>query len=521
MVAVVRETERKYETEAGREIPSAELAGLAGVAGTTDSGSTSLDALYYDTRDRRLAAEGITLRRRSGGHDAGWHLKMPLEPGVREEIQAPDQEELPAALAGLVRSRVRDHALEPVMRLRTRRAVTLLHDTAGDTLAEVAVDEVEAEHQTTGRTAGWTETEVELVSGDPALLDTVEERLLAAGLRPASHTSKLQRARVETADPGHQRGSSGSSGGDQAEQVPPPATAGEAVLGYVRAQVRALVELDPAVRRDAPDSVHRMRVATRRLRSALRTHRAVLDATATAPVVEELRWLTGELGVDRDREVLADRLQTAVDDLPRALRTGPVRGRLRLFDRARRSGTRRRLVTVLDSRRYLDLLDSLDSLLAEPPMLAAAHRPAAKVMAKAVRRDFDRLAARVGEALAAEPGPERDEAVHTARKAAKRTRYAAEAARPVLGKPAKRYVRHMKALQSLLGEHQDSVVARGALRELAAQAQAAGEPSFTYGVLHEREAQRATRCEEELPREWSRITAFTASDRAGRLTTSR
>ncbi|WP_461030255.1 CYTH domain-containing protein, partial [Streptomyces sparsus] len=215
MVAVVRETERKYQAEAGREVPRAELADLAGVAGTTDQGSTALDALYYDTRDRRLAADGITLRRRSGGHDAGWHLKLPLEPGVREEVQVPDQAEPPAVLTGLVRSRVRGHALEPVMRLRTRRTVTLLHDANGSTLAEVAVDEVRAKHQASGRTASWTETEVELVSGTPDLLDTVEERLLAAGLRPAPHSSKLERARVETADPGHAR-----PGDDPAEQPP-------------------------------------------------------------------------------------------------------------------------------------------------------------------------------------------------------------------------------------------------------------------------------------------------------------
>ncbi|KIF03237.1 hypothetical protein PL81_25435, partial [Streptomyces sp. RSD-27] len=88
---------------------------------------------------------------------------------------------------------------------------------------------------------------------------------------------------------------------------PADGTAAAHVLAYLREQRDALVAQDPAVRRDLPDSVHRMRVATRRLRSALATHRKVLDRTATDPLREELRWLAAELGADRDREVLVER----------------------------------------------------------------------------------------------------------------------------------------------------------------------------------------------------------------------
>ena len=85
------------------------------------------------------------------------------------------------------------------------------------------------------------------------------------------------------------------------------------------------------------------------------------------------------------------------------------------------------------------------------------------------------------------PSPARDVALHGTRKAAKRARYAAEAARPTLGKPAKKLGKRVKAVQSLLGEHQDSVVARAALREFAIQSHGAGESAFTWGLLYGRE----------------------------------
>ncbi|MBL0780350.1 CHAD domain-containing protein, partial [Streptomyces albidoflavus] len=99
----------------------------------------------------------------------------------------------------------------------------------------------------------------------------------------------------------------------------------------------------------------------------------------------------------------------------------------------------------------------------------------------------------------------RDHALHQARKAAKRARYAAEAARPALGKPAKRYRKHVKAVQQLLGVHQDSVVAREALRQLAVEAHGAGESAFTWGLLYGREQARAEAAERELPGVWAAV----------------
>ncbi|MFE6972953.1 CHAD domain-containing protein [Streptomyces sp. NPDC057682] len=493
MADAKREIERKYEATDATRLP--DLTRVAGVAAVDHLGITVLDAVYYDTEDFRLAADRLTLRRRTGGSDAGWHLKFPVSSGIRDELRAPLSDALPPDLAGLVRSRVRGADLVPVVRLRSARDVHLLRGPDGAPLAELSVDAVRAERlHGPGRSTAWTEIEAELADdADPAFLDAVEERLTEAGIRPSASESKVARALAETAPdtpPG--------------PRPDPPRTAGDHVLAYVREQAAEIVALDPAVRRDLPDSVHRMRVATRRLRSALRSHRTVLDRTVTDPVAGELRRLAAELGVDRDQEVLDARLRARLDTLPRTLVLGPVRARLRLWSTARRAGTRRRTLAVLDSARHLALLDALDALVTDPPLLPAAAGPPGPELARAVRRDRRRLAHRVDRALDLPPGPGRDRALHDARKAAKRARYAAETARPALGKPAKKAAERLKAVQTLLGDHQDGVVAREALRTLAIQAHAAGEPSFTWGVLYGQEQAEAAARERELPAVWAR-----------------
>ncbi|MGW2225729.1 CYTH and CHAD domain-containing protein [Streptomyces formicae] len=530
MAETKREIERKYDVGAAAELP--DLSGVAGVADVVDKGVVELDAVYWDTPDQRLAAASITLRRRTGGADAGWHLKLPvsLAEGVRDEVRAPLSAAVPRALLGLVRSRVREAELVPVVRLLSARNLRHLVDADGALLAEVSIDGVRAERLTGGgATTAWSEVEVELADdGDPALLDKVEKKLRKAGVRRSSSSSKLGRALAETA-PKKERGPETAA----PEKAPPegavrrgkkagkreavadavresvgegPGTAADHVLAYLRAQRDALVSLDPAVRRDLPDSVHQMRVATRRMRSAFKTYRKILDRTVTDPVGEELQWLAGELGVDRDQEVLTERLTARIDALPRTLLLGPVRGRLRIWTVARRTGSRRRTVAVLDGKRYLALLDTVDALLAAPPLRDAATTAPSDALPKALLKDYARLATRVEHALEQPRGTARDLAMHDARKAAKRARYAGEAATPALGKPAKRFAKRMKSVQTVLGDHQDSVVAREALRTLAIQAHLAGETAFTWGLLYGQEEAAGAERERELPGVWERAS---------------
>ncbi|MFE1307610.1 CHAD domain-containing protein [Streptomyces sp. NPDC058755] len=495
MADAKREIERKYESD-DSGLP--DLTGVGGVANVLDKGLVELDATYYDTADERLAAAALTLRHRTGGSDAGWHLKFPVAPGVRDEIRAPLSDTVPDEIAALVRSRVRHTELVPLVRLRSARDVRHLVDADGALLAEASVDTVTAERLSgAGGTAQWTEIEVELADdGDPAFLDKVEKQLRKAGVRRSKSPSKLARALEQTGGP---RPGSGRRA--------KPVTAGDHVLAYVREQREAILGYDPGVRRDVPDSVHQMRVATRRMRSTFRTFGTVLDRTVTDPIADELKWLAGELGVGRDQEVLAERLIALLDTLPPALVSGPVHKRLTTWATAKHDSARGHVVGVLDSDRYLALLDTLDAVLAEPPLGKKAAGKPEKVIAEAVRKDLAKVSRLVTEALDQPPGEQRDTAIHEARKKAKRTRYAGEAAIPALGGPARSLAKSMKSLTSLLGEHQDSVMARLTLRELSAVAHAAGESAFTYGLLYGREEAAAAAVEAELPGLWREITA--------------
>ncbi|MFH9863239.1 CHAD domain-containing protein [Streptomyces sp. NPDC017202] len=504
MTESTREIERKYEVPAGGGLPSlSRLTGAGGDWSLADGGRHDLDAVYYDTADLRLLRARATLRRRTGGSDAGWHLKLPLDEDTREEIRAPlgtndhgNPDDIPDGLRDLLLSRTRGARLEPVLRLRTDRTVRELLDADGGLLAELTLDRVRADSLRGDRGhTSWTELEVEAVAEEPAatVLKRVEKALGKEGFTRSDAPSKAVRALNDTVPAAL-----------PAPQSPPgtPGTAGEHVHAYLTRQVRAIVDLDPAVRRGLPDSVHRMRVACRRLRSCLRSYRPLLDRGATEPVRAELKWLGGELGAERDQEVLLERLRGGVDALPGELVLGPVSARLQAWDVARSAEARDRTLAALSSPRYVALLEALDRLSAHPPLRPKAARKPAKVLPRALGKEHDRLARRVERALGTPAGPERDAALHQARKAAKRVRYAAEAARPALGGTAKRLGKRVKAVQKALGDHHDSVVARETLRRQAVAAHRAGEPGFTWGLLYGREQAGAADRERELPELW-------------------
>jgi hypothetical protein len=200
------EIERKYAVDAGFVLP--DLSAVPGVAAVTGPRTYHLTAVYHDTPGRRLAAARITLRRRTGGTDAGWHLKLPLGAGTRREVHAPlgpGTEGVPPELAGLVAEQTGGEPLRPIARLQTTRTVRHLLDSAGRVLAEVADDEVTGSlpDQSSRRTNGpgdpdawptaiaWREVEIELARGPAGLLDDAGGMLLTAGARPSPAASKL------------------------------------------------------------------------------------------------------------------------------------------------------------------------------------------------------------------------------------------------------------------------------------------------------------------------------------------
>jgi CHAD domain-containing protein len=249
-----------------------------------------------------------------------------------------------------------------------------------------------------------------------------------------------------------------------------------------------------------------MRVTTRRLRSTLQTFGEVIPRSGTGEILGELKWLGGVLGQARDAEVLASRLAENVRTIPAEVVLGPVQARVQGHFAPVKAAARANVLAALDSARYFALRDALDELLADPPLSAEAARPAGRVLPGAARRTYRRTRRRMRRAGHTPPGRPRELAYHEARKAAKRARYAGEAVSPVLGRGARRFTRQMKKIQSVLGDHQDAVVARGVDRELGIGAYLAGENAFSYGLLYEQEDQRATRLRAEALRTWKQAS---------------
>lgn len=439
-----------------------------------------LRAVYYDTPDLLLVRHRITLRRREGGLDAGWHLKLPRPDGSRLELRlplgaGPGRLRVPEQLVDEVRATLGEQlptgaggALVPCAVLRTRRQETDLLDPLRDrVLAQLCDDRVSA--SPSGRR--WREVEVELVAGEGELLTEITEQFARHGGQPAALPSKLAVALGDAP--------ARAEAGDGPDPAGPAA---DVVLAYLAEQVAVILGREQEVRDGLPVAVHKTRVATRRLRSTLRTFRRLLHRGPVDALREEVRWLAEMLGGPRDADVIRDRVLAALEALPPQEVVGPVPERVAAELDARRSAAHATLLAALDSPRYAALVDGLLELLAEPPWRGRADRPAADALPPLVVDAVERARQR-REEVDLVTGEEQLHRVHEARKRAKAARYACEAVAPSLGEDAALAAATWEQVTEQLGLLQDSVVAIGWLHELADAAQAAGEPTYTYGEL--------------------------------------
>jgi len=482
------EREAKLQAPAGFRLP--ELGGDGLVA--TGMEPQRLVTVYVDTPDLRIARWGSSLRHRQG---EGWTVKLPSPTNgsqlVRTEVnfEGDDARKLPTAAADLVRAYVRGQELAPVARLQTVRRGVEIGDDVGRRLAVVTDDEVSVMD---GRRVAsrFRELEVELdPEADDDLSEILIDRLTQAGAGPIDNVPKLVRA----------LGPRAASPPDvEVAELDEHATVADVVRRELATSVVRLLRHDAGVRLgEDPEAVHQARVATRRVRSALRTFRDVIEPDWGRSLRDRLKGVAYRLGAVRDTEVLRDRLRSREPSLPEGDRKG-LDELVTSLEMAR-DEAREQLLEAIREPTYVALLDELVEAAREPRVLeGAAGAPAASELRSVLERPWQHLEHAVERARE----DASDASLHAVRIRAKRARYAAEAVSPVFGKPAAGFAEAAARLQDALGEHQDSVVARAWLRETAAS----GADAFVAGELSAIEAQAAAAVRATWPKAWKALS---------------
>jgi CHAD domain-containing protein len=495
-----REVEAKFRVHPPFELPS--LVGeRTGVGSADQARDEQLRAIYWDTSDLRLAREGVTLRHRSGegpGKD-GWHLKLPVREGRvpdasigrRDELHAHGESDvIPDQLRDLVLPWTRTAIIGPVATLVTQRTAYLLRDSNGTPLVELTDDLVSV--LSSGHVAGrFREIEVEDCGGGIEAIEAVGSVLRAHGAVGGEFLPKVVRALgpQATSDP----------------DPPLPAAVGLdeparcAVRDVLRRNVRALITFDVAVRRDQPDAVHQLRVNARRMRSILKSFGPLLDPEWAASLRAELKWLADALAGARDSEVLLDRLTRDLDDLPDELVVGPVRAKIEREVGDKLQSGAHQVLDTLRSERYVVLLERLVDAAWEPMSAPAAEEPISSEVPALVRATWERLA-KNAKVLSKRSATDAD--WHQVRIDAKQLRYTCDAVTPMFGKPARKLSERAEALQEVLGEHQDAVIAADLLRSMATS-RGAGAVAFTLGLLHSHQTEAAASARTQFQHTWA------------------
>ncbi len=436
----------------------------------------------YDTTDRRGLAHGITLSRHDDANGGRWTLALPGGDGTTrltvEDDPGADPADayvVPNHVVELLRGITLDAPLVPVARFTTMRSRHRLDDDPDDAAAgglEIIVDTVASAHPPLSvaearRLRRCIAVEVVIPAPDARVPARIAHALDHAGFVRAALPHALGRA-VDTSLPDAEDDSGRG-----------------AVVAYLREQLAAMAIADLSLRIDSTGSVHAMRVAARRIRSALQTFGSALDLTEVPPLIDELRELGRRLSHARDVEVQWARLSAVANsgaawpDDPRAdaHRTAALacidEHFSALADAA--AGLTR---STLDDDGYLDLRRRLDALTAAA---TTGPRRTGKVRSSVVQLT-DKVDRHVGRATKhPDPHPER---VHRARKSAKKLRYALEATTPLAGGRSGRG--RFRDLQDDLGEYQDAVVAA---EHLAAMSEQPGHThscptGFALGALY-------------------------------------
>jgi CHAD domain-containing protein len=421
---------------------------------------------YYDTASYDLAHAGMTLRYRVEQGKKAWQLKLPLGDD-RQEVETVDQHQLPpAAFRDLLVLHLGERKLTPVATLRVWRTVVLVRHNRTPA-AEIALDSVSVVKNDCV-IQRFRELEIEQAGSDEELLRDLERQLRRAGAHDYDGRPKLFRALSLPAP---------------APEAPPA----DHVKWALTQHVRWLLAHDPGTRLGTQiESLHQMRVATRRLRAVLRAAQPMFVPEWAASLENELAWLSEFLGQARDLDV-----QLAYFNGESARLDARDRKPLAEFVahlQTQRERLQQVVLSELKSARYFELIRRLRQAAQDPSVVDTAvtlHELAEREF-KNLRKAIRRL------------GPAPNHAVlHAIRIKTKRARYAAELALSSIGKPAARFMKQARVVQDLLGNYQDSFTAEIYIRAFLKQSTGV-RAGFVAGRMIERQRQRRDAIQKNL-----------------------
>lgn len=431
-----------------------------------------LISTYYDTAAYDLAQARITLRHRIERGKQSWQLKIPLGDDRQEVEVADSQTNPPAALRELLLLPLGQRKLVPVVTLRVwRHGILVRHGRVP--VAEVALDHVTVVKQGTA-IQHFRELEIEQQRGDEASLRTLEQQLRDAGASEHDGRPKFFRALSLPAPTGP-------------TPPEPKAPVVDHLKWFLAQHVEWLLAHDPGTRLGIEiESLHQMRVATRRLRAVLRTCRPILLPAWVMSLEQELRWFSEVLGPARDLDVQIGYFIKESDGLH-------VRERTLLAEfishlRTQRHTVQKVVLGELTSARYLDLIRRLQQAAQDPSVVESliGIRQLAEGEFRKLRKAIRRL--RLSPS---------DVALHKVRIKTKRARYAAELARSSVGKLAIRFMKAARAVQDLLGQHQDAIQAERYLRQFVRYSTSV-RAGFLAGGMAERQRYRRDMVRREM-----------------------
>ena len=464
-------TEREVKLHPGPGLRGVELDGRPIAART-------LTSIYHDTDDLRLARAGITLRLRLTGEEAAWQLKLSRD-AAREELEWPaPSRRVPGEVKALLVAHTRGRPLVAVATLRTERSGVVVTE-GGVDIAEVVDDRVDvlADDAVVDR---FEEIEVELVDGDQDDLERLERLLIEAGARPSDAPPKVFRA----------------LGGRPRLGVNSKAKGARRVLACgLLEQYDELLAHDPGTRLGGdPEELHDHRSAVRRLRAQLRAGRPLLDRTWADDLRRALKRVGRTLAPARDLDVLIAQVEEDRRHLPERERRGAADVLEALL--ARRARAQTELLAELSEPWYVSTLNRVEGAVTDPRFTGSGS----------LRRGVRREHRRVRKIVRTLPGRPTDVQLHALRRAVRNGRYAAELAAAGGDRKGRRYAKRAKALQDVLGEHQDAAVATAMLTDVGRDLSRPAARTACAALVGI-QAQRRSAARDRVAKGWKRLEA--------------